>query len=99
MAGNNKICKDICMELPEELTNVTPFSKILALFLFILLPIIGFLLGTQYQARINTTETVTAQPTIIVVPTKKVPTNSPFLAETNQIKAEKCYKKFKEDYA
>lgn len=36
------------MLLPKELTTVTPLSKIIALFLFIILPIIGFALGMYY---------------------------------------------------
>lgn len=37
------------MKLPKELTTVTPLSKILAAILFIMLPFIGFFLGTRYQ--------------------------------------------------
>lgn len=37
------------MQLPKELTTVTPLSKAVALLLFITLPIIGFLNGMQYQ--------------------------------------------------
>lgn len=37
------------MKLPKTLATVTPFSKILAIALFILLPIVGFYLGVQYQ--------------------------------------------------
>ena len=36
-------------KLPPELTTVTPFSKGLAIFLFLLLPLGGFLLGMSYQ--------------------------------------------------
>src|SRR5258706_5864740 len=42
------------MQLSKELTTVTPFSKYLAMVLFILFPFIGFYLGMQYQARSNT---------------------------------------------
>lgn len=37
------------MKLPRELTTVTLLSKTLALFLLIFLPLLGFLLGMQYQ--------------------------------------------------
>lgn len=37
--------------LPKSLTTVTPFSKALAMILFIIFPIIGFYLGTIYQVR------------------------------------------------
>ncbi len=33
----------------HEFTTVTPFSKSLALGLFIIIPVIGFYLGTLYQ--------------------------------------------------
>ena len=36
-------------KLPQWLITVTPFSKILAMILFILFPIIGFVLGMGYQ--------------------------------------------------
>ncbi len=36
------------MKLHRHLTTVTPFSKGLAYVLFILLPIVGFLLGVHY---------------------------------------------------
>ena len=35
--------------LPESLTTVTKASKLLALFLFIMLPFIGFLFGSKFQ--------------------------------------------------
>ncbi|MEK7573362.1 MAG: PsbP-related protein [Patescibacteria group bacterium] len=38
------------MTLPRSLTTVTTFSKILALFLFILLPFAGFYVGYKYRA-------------------------------------------------
>ena len=43
------------MTLPKSLTTVTTFSKILALFLFILLPIVGFILGMEYEKQIQLT--------------------------------------------
>jgi len=42
------------MKLPKYLTTITTFSKILAMILFILLPILGFKFGMDYQKKINT---------------------------------------------
>lgn len=36
------------MDLPKPTTTVTPFSKILALILFVVLPFVGFFLGQSY---------------------------------------------------
>ncbi|OGK19853.1 hypothetical protein A3C23_04070 [Candidatus Roizmanbacteria bacterium RIFCSPHIGHO2_02_FULL_37_13b] len=41
------------MEVPRELNTVTHISKIMALILFILLPIISFLWGMKYQRMLN----------------------------------------------
>src|SRR3989344_1976481 len=43
------------MSLPKELTTVTPLSKIVALILFIFLPILGFHFGIKYQQLITNT--------------------------------------------
>lgn len=40
-------------KLPKWLTTVTPFSKALAMILFILLPFAGFYLGMKYQQQIS----------------------------------------------
>lgn len=48
--------------LPSSLTTVTPFSKLFALILFILLPFIGFYLGIQYQKNVTSH---TSQPSAI----------------------------------
>src|SRR3989344_7567875 len=40
------------MQLPKELTTVTPLSKNIALIMFTLLPIIAFILGMNYQANL-----------------------------------------------
>lgn len=37
------------MKLSKTLTTITPFSKTLAMVLFVLLPIVGFYLGMKYQ--------------------------------------------------
>ncbi|MGH7245422.1 MAG: hypothetical protein ACREGI_00630 [Candidatus Levyibacteriota bacterium] len=41
------------MKLPKSLITVTPFSKALALFLFILFPFVGFYLGMMYQKSVT----------------------------------------------
>lgn len=50
------------MNLPKSLTTVTPFSKFIALILFILLPIVTFYLGLRYQ---NPTEYPSLMPRIL----------------------------------
>jgi hypothetical protein len=40
-------------KLPQWLTTVTPFSKALAMILFIALPFLGFYLGTKYSSLLN----------------------------------------------
>jgi len=37
------------MKLPKELITVTPLSKLLAITLFVSLPVVGFLVGIRYQ--------------------------------------------------
>ncbi len=44
------------MPLPKELTTVTTLSKSVALLMFILLPIVAFLLGAKYQRSIQNGE-------------------------------------------
>jgi hypothetical protein len=51
------------MNLKQQFTTVTRFSKIIALILFISLPFIGFYAGIKFQAPITTTGTT---PTIAV---------------------------------
>ena len=65
------------MKLPKELTTVTPFSKYLALVIFISFPIYGFLLGAYFQslADMNAQNQyiinyIIPQPTITPVPTQ-----------------------------
>lgn len=52
------------MTIPKYLTTVTPFSKYLAMFLFILLPFVGFYLGIQYQQSL--TRAILKSPTQII---------------------------------
>lgn len=40
-------------KLPKYLTTVTPFSKMLALSMFVIFPILEFYFGVQYQKVIN----------------------------------------------
>lgn len=44
------------MKLPSSLTTVTPFSKFLALFLFILFPLTGFYFGMSYEKNLQKEE-------------------------------------------
>lgn len=41
------------MALPKYFTTVTPFSKYLAMALFIIFPFVSFYLGTQYQKMVT----------------------------------------------
>ncbi len=41
------------IKLPMSLTTVTPFSKALALSMFIVFPIVAFLLGRAYEKEIT----------------------------------------------
>lgn len=41
------------MQLPKELTTVTPLSKAIALLFFITLPILAFVFGMNYQKAIE----------------------------------------------
>jgi hypothetical protein len=70
------------MRLSKKLTTVTPFSKYLALSLFVILPILAFLYGKSYQYTVDQG----MQPTVVTtqvthhVLSSKMPTssNSPF---------------------
>lgn len=46
------------MKLPEQMTTVTPFSKALALSLFIILPLLTFILGIEYEKKVGTTHSL-----------------------------------------
>lgn len=46
------------MNLPKELTTVTPLSRYLAMFLFIVLPFLGFYLGMDYQQRLSSMQPI-----------------------------------------
>lgn len=57
------------MLLSKELTTVTPLSKIIALVLFITLPIVAFLFGMRYQVALFNQEKFVPIPTISILPT------------------------------
>jgi len=66
------------MKLPKYFTTVTPFSKTLAIILFVFLPIYGFIFGMEYnqiqiqsQTPISSIQTVLL-PTSIPTPTNKI---------------------------
>ena len=52
------------MTLPKEFTTVTPFSKTVALILFISLPLLGFFLGMRYREVQKQTQTPVTLTTI-----------------------------------
>lgn len=53
------------MQLPKELTTVTTVSKIVALVMFITIPVIAFLFGMRYQAIITNQSVI---PPLVVSP-------------------------------
>lgn len=58
------------MTLPKSLTTVTTFSKIIALFLFILLPFVGFYVGYKYREGTYLTTSISVNnPVSIPTPT------------------------------
>ena len=73
------------MKLPESLKTVTPFSKLLALLLFILLLFAGFYLGMQYQKFIGANQMVEEQTPDIRAP------QIAFCTRTTRLKNEPQY--------
>ncbi len=77
------------MRLPKSLITVTPFSKFIALFLFILFPFAGFYVGENYQKTVDNSG-VYISPTIIPTvfpnntPYQKVTTNPSLINITKQ---------------
>lgn len=57
------------MPLPKSFTTVTTFSKLLAMFLFILFPFVGFYLGVQYEKDIHFSPQINKQIPIYPNPT------------------------------
>lgn len=83
------------MALPNSLTEVTPFSRFLAVALFIFLPFIGFFLGIRYQQQLTSPAIIqladcrSPNPTVYPTPTISdsvstisIPTVSPTKAPT-----------------
>lgn len=54
------------MKLPSSLTTVTPFSKIVALLLFIALPILAFIIGYNHAQKVIKTTTTESQRDIVI---------------------------------
>jgi hypothetical protein len=50
------------VKLPKSLVTVTPFSKFIALFLFVLFPFAGFYVGMRYQKAADNTVTTSITP-------------------------------------
>ena len=68
------------MTLPKWATTVTPLSRTIALALFILLPIVSFYFGMQYQKKvvqINQNVSVPILTPIITAELQPTPTSSP----------------------
>jgi len=67
-------------KLPKYLTTVTPFSKALALIIFVTFPLLGFYLGIKYQklltippvSSVNTNNTTTISNNILLSDLKKL---------------------------
>ena len=51
--NNSLLGEKLTKGLPPTLTHVTTFSKLIALFLFILMPFAGFQLGMMYQEKLD----------------------------------------------
>lgn len=68
------------MKLPKSLTTVTPFSKSLALCMFILFPILGFFLGMTYQKMLSPQDFLSRESNEkneVITPTPTVKTTIP----------------------
>jgi hypothetical protein len=75
-------------KLPQWLTTVTLFSKLLAMALFIALPFAGFYLGMKYQEKITVSNPVTLE--VQKTPTstsKPIPSTSPISTSSPNIDA------------
>lgn len=64
------------MQLPRELTTVTPLSKAIALLFFVTLPILAFVFGMNYQSMLENNQTssienVEVLPSPIIQPRKE----------------------------
>src|SRR3989338_9061208 len=65
------------MKLPKEINTVTPFSRLMALILFITLPIIFFFVGIRYQSEIATTMINIPTPLVTKLITPTIPQLQP----------------------
>ena len=61
------------MKLPKSFTTVTPFSRLIALILFVLLPFVGFYTGVLYQRSIT-------PPQQLITISPVTPINTPLVA-------------------
>jgi len=59
-------------KLPKWLITVTPFSKYLAMVLFIVLPFVGFYLGMKYQEKVTIMSQVVSEFQKITIPSPTV---------------------------
>jgi hypothetical protein len=67
------------MKLPKSFTTITPFSKMLALAMFIILPVCAFVWGMNYQATVDATK-----PQPVLIEYKLVhPTPTPIVSQTS----------------
>ncbi len=67
------------MNLPKELTTVTPLSKYLAIVVFVLFPILGFFLGMKYQELMNLSKRQEMEENLTIT---RAPTPTPFAIPT-----------------
>lgn len=65
------------MQLPKELTTVTPLSKVIALLFFVTLPILAFIFGMNYQKALENNQVGSIQK-INIFPS---PTTEPKIGE------------------
>lgn len=72
------------MKLPRELTTVTLLSKTLALILFILLPLLGFLLGFQYQQNVQQLQNIMPNNQAIINNQRTLPNADAILFEKQE---------------
>lgn len=73
------------MNFPKSFTTITPLSKTLALALFILLPVLGFYLGTQYKTASVTTIEETPSKSTQQTNSNKVPPENEYLTNDKAV--------------
>jgi len=72
------------MPIPKELTTITKTSRYLALLLFILLPILAFFIGKNYQSNLDATAQLNIQQTYQSIKTIKLLTQPSISASPAQ---------------